>query len=196
MTGKIGATGSSWDTSSPAPDLVEDQRRKPGALGTPVTLADGQQWMMANPTYCPRPEGLTQPPVDRPLDAIFECSVLNTNLPFSGFCDVARRLLAANYELTEDELSQLLSVPPGAESRALAEDVLNALFGADRGEKTYTNWVRASLLANGLSDSGIPAQDLVHVLTILVATNRTIPLSAFADACRLADTRARLETLI
>jgi hypothetical protein len=196
MTGKTGATASYWDISGATAGLVEYQRRKPGASGTPVTLADGHRWLLANPTYRPRPEGLTQPLVDQPVDAIFECSVLNTSLPFSGICELARRLLKANYELTDDEVSQLLSVPAGAESGALAEGILTAVFGADQGEKTYTSWVRASLLAGGLSDVEISARDLAHVLAILVATNRTIPLSAFADACRLADTRARLETLI
>jgi hypothetical protein len=196
MTGKIEATESCWDISSATADLVEYQRRKPEASGTPVTLADGQRWLLANPIYRPRLEGLTQPPVDQPVDAIFERSVLNTALPFASFCELARPLLRANYELSEDDVSQLLSVSVGAESRTLAEGILTAVFGADQGEKTYTSWVRASLLAGGLSGSEIPARDLAHVLAILVATNRTIPLSAFADACRLADTRARLETLI
>ena len=159
-------------------------------------LADGQYWLLAGPTYRPRAEGLTRPMVDRPLDRIFECAVLNEGLSLSDLWEAARGLLKANYELSDDEVAQLLSLSPGPESRALAGHVLDALFGADLAGKTYTAWVRASLTANGLGLSEIPARDLVNVLAILVATNRTIPLSRFADACRLLDERARLETLI
>jgi hypothetical protein len=52
------------------------------------------------------------------------------------------------------------------------------------------------LIANGLSLVEIQARDLANVLAILTATNRTIPLSAFADACQAADARTRLESLI
>ena len=52
--------------------------------------------------------------------------------------------------------------------------------GRASAEKTYTAWVRASLIANGLSQARVSAGDLVNVLAILVATNRTIPLPKFA----------------
>jgi hypothetical protein len=196
MTGAIGEMGSSLENSNAMDEPIEHKRRKPGANGTPVALADGQFWMLANPTYQAGFEGLTQPLVDSALDQIFECSILNQEMPVSVFFQVARQLLKLNYDLSEDEVSQLLSVSSGVESRAFADQVLTAVFGTDRSEKTYTNWVRASLIANGLEHAKIPAHDLVNVLAILVATHRTIPLSAFADACRLADTKARLETLI
>ena len=175
---------------------IERERRKPGATGSPVTLADGQPWLLANPTYRPRPEGLTQPLVDQTLDRIFECAVLGDRLSLCDLWAAARRLLEPNYELSGAEMARLLSVSEGPESRALAGHLLDALFTPDAAEKTYTAWVRASLLANGLGREDLPARDLVNVLAILVATNRTIPLSKFADACRLLDERARLETLI
>ena len=178
------------------PELIEYERRKAGAEGTPVTLADGQFWLLANPTYCPRSEGLTRPQVDQPLDRIFECTVFGERLSAEDLLKVARELLKANYEVSDEESARLVNVAPGLESRALAGHVLDAMFGADHPEKTYTSWVRASLVANGLSRAEVAARDLVNVLAILVATNRTIPLSKFADACRLLDERARLETLI
>jgi hypothetical protein len=196
MTGKIEETGSSSASSGTRNEPIEHVRRKPGANGTPVTLADGRLWMLANPTYQARPEGLTQPRVDQSLDQIFECSILNKKMPVSVILEAARQLLKANYDLSEAEVSELLSVSPGAETRTFTDVVLSALFGADRSEKTYTSWVRASLIANGLAHTEIPAQDVANVVAILAATNRTIPLSAFADACLTADTKARLESLI
>lgn len=178
------------------PELTEPERRKPRAEGTPVTLADGRAWLLANPTYRPGPGSLTRPGVDQILDKIFECTVLGERLPLEDLLTVARALLKANYDLSDDEASRLVNVDTGAELQALTAHVLDALFGADRAEKTYTAWVRASLIANGLSRAEVPARDLVNVLAVLVATNRTIPLSKFADACRLLDEQARLEVLI
>jgi hypothetical protein len=177
-------------------DAVEHRRRKPGAGGVPVRLADGQFWLLAVPSIRVRAGGLTRPLVDRPLDRIFECVVLDEALEWGDVWAAARELLRANYELSDEEAVQLLSVSPGPEGHALAAEVVRALFGTDQDERTYSRWVRASLLANGIGDKEIPANDLLNVLSILVATNRTVPLSKFADACRLLDERARLETLI
>lgn len=175
---------------------VEHERRRPGAAGAAIRLADGRPWLLASPTFRPRPEGLTRPQVDQPLDRVFDCAALGEGLDLADVWAAARELLRANYDLTDDELAGLLSVAPGSESRELAAEVVRALFGPDRGEKTYTRWVRASLIAGGLGGAEIPAEDLPNVLAVLVATNRTIPLSRFADACRLADERARLEALV
>ena len=189
-------TASCTATSNRPPETLEPQRRRPGASGNPVTLADGHVWLFAHPEYRPRSEGLTRPLIDGPLDRIFDHAVRNEGLPLCDLWEVARGLLGANYDLSDEELNTLLSVSPGFEGRRLAIDVLNAAAGTDSGEKGYIAWVRASLLANGLGGSDVPARDLGNVLAILVATNRTIPLSKFADACRLVDEQARLETLI
>lgn len=196
MNGRTGGTGYSSDSSNPTSDPSEPDRRKSGSSGTPVRLADGQTWLLVNPTYRARGESLTCPPIDPPLDRIFESAVLDEGLSLCDLWEVARGLLKANYELDDGEIAHLLAVSPGPESRALAAEVLDALFGTDRAEKTYTAWVRASLLANGLGRECVPARDLLNVLAILVATDRTIPLTRFADACRLLDERARLENLI
>lgn len=186
----------STDTSNRAPEPAEPERRRRGATGSYVTLADGQTWLFAHPVYRPTAGGLTRPPVDQPLDRIYERAVLNEGISLCDLWEVARALLRANYELSDDELNRLLGVTPGFEDRKLAADVLDAVVGADSSGRGYTAWVRASLLANGLGATDVPARDLPNVLAILVATNRTIPLPKFADACRLMDERARLEALI
>lgn len=175
---------------------VEHERRKPGVDGIPVLLADGRRWLLATPIFRPRLAGLTTPSVDEPLDRIFEGEVLGEGFDLSDLWQVARQLLTANYELTDDELSGLVSTTSGAESRTLATGIVQALFGVAHEGRSYTDWVRASLLANGLGCIDIPAHDLTNVLAVLVATNRTIPLPSFADACRLMDEHARLESLI
>src|SRR4051812_18869061 len=196
MNGKTGATESSTVSRRTTVGPVEHQRRKAGASGEPVRLADGNVWLLAAPEYLPRREGLTRPCVDRPLDRMFEAAVLDEGVSWSDLGETAREFLLANYELSDEELADLLSVSPGPEARSLAAEVIRSLLGPNRQEKSFTRWVRASLLANGLAHAAVPADDLLNVLAVLVATNRTVPLARFADACRLLEERARLEVLI
>lgn len=183
-------------TSGASPELTEPDRRRPGARGAPVVLADGCEWLLASPTYHARPGGLTHPPIDAALDRLFACLVLQEPLSLCDVWEIARPLLTANYDLTDEELNQLLSVAPGAESRRLAAAVIDATLGSEGRVRSYSRWVRASLLANGLGPTEIATQDLPDVLAILVATNRTVPVSRFADACKEAHERASLESLV
>lgn len=175
---------------------IESERRRLGADGMPIRLADGQVWLLATPSYRAGRGGLTRPDVDEVLDRIFESLSLDGGVSLEDAWSAARVLLLRNYRLDDDELAQLLSVSPGAESRDLADAVVSALLGSEDGERTYSRWVRASLLANGLAGSEIPAGDLPNVLSILVATGRTVPLDQFVDACRAARDDAALESLI
>jgi hypothetical protein len=109
---------------------------------------------------------------------------------------VARILLLANYELAEAEVAELLEVDAGAEAETLAGVVLESLFGPDQKVRGYVDWVRASLLANGLAPAAIPASAINDVLSILMATNRTVPPSQFVDVCRAARDRDSLERLV
>jgi hypothetical protein len=183
-------------TSSKTHEPVESDRRKPGANGVPVALADGQTWLLASPVYRAGADSLTEPPLDSVIDRVFESTLVSGSVSVCDLWEAARALLRANYDLSDDEIAGLLGVSPGRDCTALADVVLEAVFGSDLRGKTYTDWVRASLFANGLSPAQIPARDIVNTLAILAATNRTVPLSKFADACRLLDERARLETLV
>ena len=142
MTGKIAATESSWNTSADE-EAREYERRKPGASGTPIVLADGQQWLLANLTYRATSNGLTQPSVDHLLDVVFDCSVLATSLRFTDFFELAGQLLKANYDLGDDELSHLLSVSAGAETREFIERILSALLAQTAREHTRAGSGRA-----------------------------------------------------
>ncbi len=177
-------------------ELTEPSRRKPGAGGTPVVLADGREWLLASPIYRVCPGSLTRPLIDPALDRLFDCLVLHESGSLCDVWEIARALLSVNYDLTDEELNQLLSVAPGAESRRLAAAVFDTTLGSERHARSYCRWVRASLLANGLGPTEIPTPDLPDVLAILVATNRTVPVSRFVDAYKEAHERAALESLI
>jgi hypothetical protein len=174
----------------------EHERRKPGARGRLVRLADGHDWLLAEPTFRPTPAGLTRPIVDAELELFYEQIILGQDIPLADVMAVARSLLLANYDLADAEVAELLEVEPGAEAEALAGVVLESLFGPDQKVRGYVDWVRASLLANGLAAASIPASAIHDVLSILMATNRTVPPSQFIDACRAARDRDSLERLV
>ena len=189
-------TASPTDISSPGPELAEASRRKPGADGIPVRLADGASWIMAVPRYRADGGPLTDPDVDGEIDRLFERSALSGEVALVDVWSAARTLLLANYDLTDGEFDELASFTPGRGCLAFAATVVEALFGPPQAARTYSDWARASLLANGIVQATIRPGDLANVMAILVATKRTIPASQFIDASRAAEERASLENLI
>ena len=177
-------------------DPIEHERRKPGARGRLIQLADGRSWLLAEPVFRPTPMGLSSPDVNAAIDRFHEQIVLGDDIALADILAVARVLLLANYELEPDEVAELLEVEPSHEAELLAQVVLESLFGPDQRVRGYVDWVRASLLANGLAHSDIPATAINDVLTILMATNRTVSPSQFVDACRAARDRGSLERLV
>jgi hypothetical protein len=182
--------------SRPMGELSELARRKAGAAGLPVRLADGELWLLAVPLYLAAGKSLTHPDVDESIDRLFEQSVLSGEVSLVDIAEVARTLLLANYDLSDEEFAELASFAPSEESRAFAAAVLEALFGPPQAVRSYSDWVRASLLANGVASSAIQPSDLANVLSILVATKRTVPAAQFIDASRAAEEQASLESLI
>jgi hypothetical protein len=184
------------EASRPTHDPIEVPRRKPGATGRPVLLADGEEWLLAEPTFRAGRASLTHPDCDAAIDRFHERVVLGDSLSLAEILATARLLLLENYELSDDEASELLEVAPGPEAERLARAVLEALFGREEAPRGYADWIRASLLANGLGNTEIPASALNDVLSILLSTNRTVPPSQFVDACRAASDRESLERLV
>jgi len=177
-------------------DPSEHDRRKPGARGSLVRLADGGRWLLAEPAFRPTPGGLTTPDVDAAIDRFYERIILGEEIDLADVLAVARALLRANYDLSDAEAADLVEVDAGPEAEALARAVLESLFGPDQRVRGYVDWVQASLLANGLSASEIPASAINDVLAILMATNRTVPPAQFVDACRAALDRDARESLV
>jgi hypothetical protein len=167
-----------------------------GANGRPIRLSDGKHWLLATPTYCARGGALTRPTVDQPLDRLFDRIALSDGFVIEDIWEIAKALLSDNYTLSTADATQLLTLSNPAELRVLIASVLAALFGSDDTEKTYTDWIRATLIANGLDSAEISTHDLPNVLAILVATHRTVPLSRFADTCSAANERTSLDTLV
>ena len=177
-------------------ELTEYDRRQPGARGIVATLADGHSWLLAEPTFRPKSGPLTTPDIDSALDRFYERIILGDDLPLDDLLGVARILLLANYDLSDLEANTLLDVDAGVEAETLARVISEALFGPEHRVRNYTDWVRASLLGNNLTTSEIPASAVNDVLTLLLATGRTVPPVQFIDACRVAQDRESRERLI
>jgi hypothetical protein len=186
---------SSTAGSRPTTELSEPSRRKAGASGLPVRLADGADWLLAIPRYRSTGERLTAPDVDGELDRLFERSVLTGEVALTDVWSAARTMLLANYDLLDEEFVDLVRLPK-AGRQSFVTAVLEALFGDTQAARSYTAWCRASLLANGIVPAEISPADLANVLTILVSTRRTIPASQFIDASRAAEEQAALESLV
>lgn len=179
--------------SGPRPELAEPARRRPGASGLPIRLADGCAWLLAVPLARATGGPFTDPDLDGEIDRIFESSALSGEVLLVDAWSAARALLAANYELDDAEFVDLVC---GCDSSSFVTTVTEALFGPAGSARSYTDWARASLLANGIVPATIRPGDLANVLTILVATRRTIPASQFVDASRAAAERSALEGLV
>ncbi len=177
-------------------ELTEHDRRKPDAQGVAAILADGQPWLIAEPTYRPKSGPLTTPDIDSALDRFYERIILGDDLPLDDLLGVARTLLLANYDLSDLEAGALLDVDAGDEAEALAGAISEALFGPEHRVRSYTDWVRASFLGNSLTTAEVPASAVNDVLTLLLATGRTVPPAQFIDACRAAQDRESRERLI
>jgi hypothetical protein len=167
----------------PEIELVPEIRALNGAAGTPVVLADGREWLLA--------DGGLGNALDEVRDRIDDAARLTGEVDMGDVREAAFSLLLDNYELTGPEAAGLIL---GADGQKLTDAVGAALFGAT-GRRTYTLWAASALLANGLDPATIPGPMRWHVLDHLVATRRAIPATDFIDSAvaapRLAALRAR-----
>lgn len=175
---------------------LESDRRRTDARGVAVLLADGRPWLLAEPTFRAGRGALTTPDVDSIVDRLHERIVLGDDVPLDEVFFAARALLRANYDLSDAEVDLLLDVAAGDEAQELARGVFEALFGPEHRVRGYTDWVRASLLANGLDRAEIPSSAVGDVLAVLVAGRRAVPAGQFVDACRAARDREAREALV
>lgn len=146
-------------------------RQREGASGTPVVLGDGETWLLADGGLCNA--------LDTLRDRLFDDSQLAEKVTFIDIADAAFYLASANYELEADEGSSLIL---GADRKILTDAVMIALFGPDDPQRTYTNWVASSFMANGIDPASVPVHLRALVLDQLVALKRAVPAGQFIDS--------------
>ena len=177
----------------PTIPLSESSRRRSNIDGIPLRLADGAEWLLAVPHLDSLGVAFSSPNVDSEIDRIFEGAALRGEVSFIDAWSAARTLLAANYFFTDHEFVDLIY---GCVPEAVVASVVEALFGPSQVTRSYCDWARASLLANGIRPGTLCPIALRNVLTILAATGRTVSAARFIDASRAAEEQAALESLV
>jgi hypothetical protein len=122
--------------------IDEKARRKAEFVeGYPVMLADGQEWWMPKPKFRFKPKfvngrvemtgGATfGPESDSELEILYGVVDAEAGEFLRVKFALAVRLLRVNYELTDDEVADLVVLEPGdAASEARWEAMTNALMG-------------------------------------------------------------------
>ena len=160
------------------PDAAASLR--PDARGTAVEII-GQSWTFAD-----------YPPDLSPVwDSLYDLAVISGEYDTGDLRVAALRLLLACHDLPTDDALGLVWL---ANPNDLAAAVSNAMTGAAR-PNTWTSWLRASCLANGLNPDRIPGPDLLDVVDTLVATGRAIPADKWISTAVGASGRAAILAL-
>lgn len=91
--------------------------------------------------------------------------------------DAGQLLLMMGYDLRANEAYYLIRSAPLDPLRDALEEALLAY--SDNREVGYHDWVRSSLIANGIAPELVDDADLPHVLNQLLATGRAVPPDKF-----------------
>lgn len=148
--------------------------------GHGVTLSDGKEWIL--------PTAITAAALTEIRDRLYDEIAYSGSVPVLEIKAAAWILLRSHHGLSQEQAAELLALP---ETRELTQAVCQALIDGPP-TRTYTNWVRSALLANGLDPTRIPANDVPHVLAQLVATGRAAPADEFVTSAAYERKRARL----
>ncbi len=148
--------------------------------GVPLEIA-GEAWTL--------PLMLTHPGMDALRERVLVRGYLRESYPAELLEEVGAILLGSAYDLSGPEQWLLAASAKLDDLRDAVEECLLAQSDRPRG---YRDWVRSSLLANGLDPDAIADADLPHVLHQLVATNRAIPAHEFLDVALAGARRAAL----
>lgn len=171
------------DPGLPGP---EQRCRNLEPQGVPVTLADGNSWVLAYGTLAPT--------LLRHIDEIYDKATLTDSVPMEHVLICAWQMLLANYNLSNEEAALLIY---GSDHQKLADAVVASLFGEQPPRITYSTWALGAFFSNGLDPNDMPTWLIPTVLRELVATGRARPPEQCIDASvakgRRADLMAQLQ---
>jgi len=152
--------------------------------------------MFAVPTYRADRESLTDPPVDEYLCKIHDSLILSQSVDLVDVFAASRILLEANYDVSLEELEELLIVDEGPEAREFADQVITVLFGDRDQSRSYIDWLRVNLLAGGFVGTEIGGSVLPRLLSLLATQNRLMPANVFIDSCIQAEEATVVDHLL
>lgn len=159
---------------TPEARLRLDRRGRPiEPKGEPLDCGESGTWIL--------PRAATAREFDVIRDRLFDDMAGSASVGLTDIFLAAWSLIQKHYDLTGMEATQLLA---RAERSTLCDTVVDVLLVPDDPPRRYGDWVRASLVANGLDPATIAADDLPHVLFTLEKTGRCVPLGEFVSIGR------------
>lgn len=151
--------------------------------GIPMRLADGNDWLLA---HMGNAEG-GGPLRNQLCDSVFFAG----RLPATLLHPLVHHALAINYEISEKETFDLLFSEGYSPFKAVDDQPapVKAVVGAwlpseEDCEFEYDDWLRSSLIINGIDPATIPADDVPAVVAHLRGLGKIIEPSIFVGAMR------------
>lgn len=153
-----------------------------GASGLPVTLADGQLWILSCDDL--------RPSLDSVRNRIFDANVLNGS--YDPDDQIRIRIAAAHlvmmaHAIDMDTAVELIRLVPIETLIAPIEEIF---WGDREGSRTYSVWARVSLRINGIDLDRLPPEEIYPTLNGLETTGKALP-KAFIASVEAAHRRAR-----
>lgn len=144
--------------------LTPEARAIGAPKGTPIVLADGGTWIVAD--ELPYLGGI--------WDRLYEDNVARHQYQTHHLATGLQRLLQANYRLSDSEAFGLVQI---CEWRAMILAIERAMFGPPPKEVNWTwgDWIVNSFLANGIDPASVPPSRFLQVMAILTETKHAIP---------------------
>jgi len=153
-------------------------RVRPGVPGTIAEIA-GVPWVFA--AYIPY--------LDYVWDQLFDQNMVAGRYEDGLLVKGGLRLLAEANDLTEAEAVGLIAAAKPAD---LVRPVEVAFMGADPAYRSYSDWARSALWANGIDPESVPPAVRRDTLVHLVETGRAVPAEDFVSSAEAATARAAL----
>lgn len=169
-------------TVSESTTITPASTARPNIRGTPVTLSDGNTWILADTVAAWGPL----------WDQLYDQNVIRRKYEPEHILIGALSLLIHNYSLTTEQAGNLIL---GGDLKGMKLAMERAMFSPARPQWTYSDWVLSSLAANGLKVEDIPDGLLHAVLSQLVQLKRAVPEGQFIASAQRASRKGKFFAL-
>ncbi len=182
-------------TPGPKPLTPEARQLFDEISGVPCPMADGRIWKLAR-------AGLAGSAIEL-RDDLFDTLAAEEHATREDTICAVHWGLIHNYDVSTEEVWELIGDREGYRLDGVyrVEDQgplkpIDAIIAAmvptaEICEFRYTDWLRASLIANGLDPAAIPPDDIPGVILTLIGTGRALPPERMIASARHGADRAR-----
>jgi len=134
-------------------------------------MGDGQDWMIAR---C----GLVST-LDDVREALFKEHMRGRgSYSLGNLMVVVFFGLRVNYDLAREEINALMQVTDFSE---IVDKVIEAILPTEAKDRSFTDWMKASLILNGIQPDSVHRDQLPHVIDMLQRLGKTVPYRDYTD---------------